>query len=176
MQISTGKFLICSFFEKRIRPLFCRNSNGIASPCLSVMKEAEANKLKLTPQFLELKFIEAIADNTKIFFGEKVGLSVYASVCMCIHCRVYNLYLVIHLPCRYLIWFWIKGCLGTSCNRCLEMCQGRWPTKSRSEGKFWLINAFNMIVIWVVLSQANYIVRKGKAKHWLILSYGSIFR
>ncbi|KAG2702499.1 hypothetical protein I3843_06G086400 [Carya illinoinensis] len=37
-----------------------------------VMKEAEANKLKLTPQFLELKFIEAIADNTKIFFGEKV--------------------------------------------------------------------------------------------------------
>ncbi|XP_041013865.1 erlin-2-B [Juglans microcarpa x Juglans regia] len=37
-----------------------------------VMKEAEANELKLTPQFLELKFIEAIADNTKIFFGEKV--------------------------------------------------------------------------------------------------------
>ncbi|XWS51312.1 hypothetical protein CRYUN_Cryun12cG0166200 [Craigia yunnanensis] len=37
-----------------------------------LMKEAEANKLKLTPEFLELKFIEAIADNTKIFFGEKV--------------------------------------------------------------------------------------------------------
>ncbi|KAJ8760397.1 hypothetical protein K2173_015064 [Erythroxylum novogranatense] len=37
-----------------------------------VTKEAEANKLKLTPQFLELKFIEAIADNTKIFFGDKV--------------------------------------------------------------------------------------------------------
>ncbi|XWS69630.1 hypothetical protein CRYUN_Cryun04dG0195300 [Craigia yunnanensis] len=37
-----------------------------------VMKEAEANLLKLTPEFLELKFIEAIADNTKIFFGEKV--------------------------------------------------------------------------------------------------------
>lgn len=37
-----------------------------------VMKEAEANKLKLTPEFLELKFIDAIADNTKIFFGEKV--------------------------------------------------------------------------------------------------------
>ncbi|XVE74339.1 hypothetical protein DITRI_Ditri12bG0009200 [Diplodiscus trichospermus] len=36
------------------------------------MKEAEANKLKLTPEFLELKFIEAIADNTKIFFGDKV--------------------------------------------------------------------------------------------------------
>ncbi|XP_022952024.1 erlin-2-B-like [Cucurbita moschata] len=37
-----------------------------------VLREAEANKLKLTPQFLELKFIEAIADNTKIFFGDKV--------------------------------------------------------------------------------------------------------
>ncbi|XP_028778180.1 erlin-2-B-like [Neltuma alba] len=37
-----------------------------------VTKEAEANRLKLTPEFLELKFIEAIADNTKIFFGDKV--------------------------------------------------------------------------------------------------------
>lgn len=37
-----------------------------------VIKEAEANKLKLTPEFLELKFIEAIANNSKIFFGEKV--------------------------------------------------------------------------------------------------------
>ncbi|KAF3956920.1 hypothetical protein CMV_018014 [Castanea mollissima] len=38
-----------------------------------VLKEAEVNKLKLTPQFLELKFIEAIADNTKNFLGEKIG-------------------------------------------------------------------------------------------------------
>ncbi|KAK4764794.1 hypothetical protein SAY86_025884 [Trapa natans] len=37
-----------------------------------LMREAEANKLKLTPEFLELKFIEAIAGNTKIFFGNKV--------------------------------------------------------------------------------------------------------
>ncbi|GBG76337.1 hypothetical protein CBR_g22084 [Chara braunii] len=37
-----------------------------------VMKEAEANKLKLTPQFLEWEFILAIANNSKIFFGEKV--------------------------------------------------------------------------------------------------------
>ncbi|KAJ0974012.1 hypothetical protein J5N97_015977 [Dioscorea zingiberensis] len=36
-----------------------------------LMKEAEANKLKLTPQFLELKFIEAIAYNSKIYFGDK---------------------------------------------------------------------------------------------------------
>jgi len=39
-----------------------------------VMREADANKLKLTPQFLELKFIEAIANNSKMFFGEKVRL------------------------------------------------------------------------------------------------------
>lgn len=37
-----------------------------------VIKEAEANRLKLTPEFLQLKFIEAIANNTKIFFGDKV--------------------------------------------------------------------------------------------------------
>ncbi|RWR72889.1 erlin-2-B [Cinnamomum micranthum f. kanehirae] len=37
-----------------------------------VMKEAEANKLKLTPAFLELKFIESISNNSKIFFGDRV--------------------------------------------------------------------------------------------------------
>lgn len=37
-----------------------------------VSKEAEANELKLTPEFLELRFIEAIASNSKMFFGEKV--------------------------------------------------------------------------------------------------------
>ncbi|OMO71993.1 Band 7 protein [Corchorus olitorius] len=36
------------------------------------LKEAEANKLKLTPQYLELSFINAITQNTKIFFGDKV--------------------------------------------------------------------------------------------------------
>jgi hypothetical protein len=38
-------------------------------------KEAEANKLKLTAEFLELEFIRAIANNTKMFFGEKVRAS-----------------------------------------------------------------------------------------------------
>lgn len=42
-----------------------------------VMKEAEANKLKLTPQYLELRFIEAIANNSKIFFGNKVPNMVF---------------------------------------------------------------------------------------------------
>ncbi|XP_008794156.2 erlin-2-B [Phoenix dactylifera] len=37
-----------------------------------VIKEAEANKLKLSPEFLQLRFIEAITNNSKIFFGNKV--------------------------------------------------------------------------------------------------------
>jgi len=49
-----------------------------------VIKEAEANTLKLTPEFLQLKFIEAIANNTKIFFGDKVFASStsYANICL----------------------------------------------------------------------------------------------
>lgn len=42
-----------------------------------VLKEAEANKLKLTPEYLELRFIESIANNTKIFYGEKLPSMVY---------------------------------------------------------------------------------------------------
>lgn len=62
-----------SFQLKRYEHYFIEMTDGICFFYFSsVMKEAEANKLKLTPQYLELKFIEAIADNTKIFFGEKV--------------------------------------------------------------------------------------------------------
>ncbi|MQM02363.1 hypothetical protein Taro_035125 [Colocasia esculenta] len=42
-----------------------------------VMKEAEANKLRLTPEYLELKFIEAIANNSKIFFGDRVPKMIF---------------------------------------------------------------------------------------------------
>jgi regulator of protease activity HflC (stomatin/prohibitin superfamily) len=42
-----------------------------------VVKEAEANKLILTPEYLELRFIEAIANNTKMFFGNKVPNMVF---------------------------------------------------------------------------------------------------
>ncbi|XP_030956677.1 erlin-1-like isoform X2 [Quercus lobata] len=59
-----------------------------------VLKEAEVNKLKLTPQFLELKFIEAVADDTKIFFGEKVFPSLLC-VCVGVGCCVCKLYLMI---------------------------------------------------------------------------------
>ncbi|KAK7848927.1 erlin-1, partial [Quercus suber] len=36
-----------------------------------LLKEAEANKLKLAPQFLELKFIESIVADKKMSFEEK---------------------------------------------------------------------------------------------------------
>ncbi|KAD7479761.1 hypothetical protein E3N88_02897 [Mikania micrantha] len=39
---------------------------------IRALKEAEANKLMLTPQFLELKFVETISNNTKMFFGNKI--------------------------------------------------------------------------------------------------------
>ncbi|KAK3042310.1 hypothetical protein RJ639_002356 [Escallonia herrerae] len=52
--------------------------NEVTTSCIfRTIKEAEANKMKLTPQFLELKFIEAIANNSKIFFGNKVPNMVF---------------------------------------------------------------------------------------------------
>merc|ERR1719231_140140 len=40
-------------------------------------KEAEANKLLLTPEFLQLEAVRALANNTKVFWGEKLP-AVYA--------------------------------------------------------------------------------------------------
>ncbi|CAN6471117.1 unnamed protein product [Victoria cruziana] len=42
-----------------------------------MLREAEANRLKLTPEYLELRFIEAISNNSKIFFGDKVPNMVF---------------------------------------------------------------------------------------------------
>ncbi|KAL2932096.1 Erlin-2 [Bienertia sinuspersici] len=36
-----------------------------------LIKEAEANKLKLTPQYLEFGFIEGTTNKTKIYFGKR---------------------------------------------------------------------------------------------------------
>ncbi|XP_020591184.1 erlin-2-B [Phalaenopsis equestris] len=54
-----------------------REKNQADASFYRVLREAEANKLKLTPEFLELKFIEAIANNSKIFFGDKVPNMVF---------------------------------------------------------------------------------------------------
>ncbi|KAF5195832.1 Erlin-2 [Thalictrum thalictroides] len=42
-----------------------------------MLKEGEANRLKLTPEFLELQFIQSIAKNYKIFFGDKESKMVF---------------------------------------------------------------------------------------------------
>ena len=36
------------------------------------LKETESNKVKLTPEFLELMKYEALAKNTKIYFGNSI--------------------------------------------------------------------------------------------------------
>lgn len=86
-----------------------KKMNFIVFATSSVIKEAEANRLKLTPEFLQLKFIQAIANNTKIFFGDKVFPSspMLIFVCPC------TLTWPFSLVSRFLIWFWIRGCLGT---------------------------------------------------------------
>jgi hypothetical protein len=37
-----------------------------------VSQEAEAQKAKLTPEYLQLAFMQAVANNTKLYFGEKL--------------------------------------------------------------------------------------------------------
>ena len=45
----------------------------------SMKKKAEANQLLLTPQFLELKKYEAIANNAKVYFGPDIPNSLFVS-------------------------------------------------------------------------------------------------
>jgi hypothetical protein len=35
-------------------------------------REAEADKLRLTPQYLKMTLIQALYNNTKIYFGESI--------------------------------------------------------------------------------------------------------
>lgn len=101
MPVIIGTFLLVLF--KFSPPLFklrnycsCPESDCVMTVIsfdlfISVLKEAEANKLKLTPQFLELKFIEAIADNTKIFFGDKARSVFLFMIYITYALLVYNL-------------------------------------------------------------------------------------
>ena len=43
----------------------------------TAQQEAEANRQRLTPEFLQLEAARALANNTKIFWGEKLP-SLYA--------------------------------------------------------------------------------------------------
>jgi len=76
MQTTTGMDGNTVFFSNPFcscMPLvFFFPTNHIWFGLSRILKEAEANRLKLTPEYLELRFIESIANNSKIFFGEKV--------------------------------------------------------------------------------------------------------
>jgi regulator of protease activity HflC (stomatin/prohibitin superfamily) len=64
--------------EEIANAMYMAKQQGLADAYFyRTMKEAESNKLKLTPQYLELKFIEAITNNSKIFFGNKVPNMVF---------------------------------------------------------------------------------------------------
>lgn len=86
------------------------------------MREAEVNKLKLTPQFLELKFIQAIANNSKIFFGNKVGLIPlfpnlpylpYLEQTATVRQENPSPFMLMSFACRYQIWYLTKDFSGT---------------------------------------------------------------
>lgn len=76
MQTTTGTDSNTIFFQIRstnsLLFVFFFPTNRIWFGLSRILKEAEANRLKLTPEYLELRFIESIANNSKIFFGEKV--------------------------------------------------------------------------------------------------------
>lgn len=143
----------------------------------SVVKEAEANKLKLTPQYLELKFIEAIADNTKIFFGEKVwslSFSPYVHV-LCVNTHPVCIWtLLASLPCRCLIWCWISGCLGIFCNKCLGTFQERCPMgRTQKLIKFWSGTLISITVnIFTATLLQKEVTKQGKGKYWSGFSFG----
>lgn len=44
-----------------------------------VQKEAEANRLLLTPEYLELRRIEAVAKNNKIYYGQDIPSAFFHS-------------------------------------------------------------------------------------------------
>ncbi|KAK1361205.1 erlin-2-B [Heracleum sosnowskyi] len=49
----------------------CKEKSIANADFFRMISEAEANKRKLTPQFLELKFIEAIANNSKYYLATR---------------------------------------------------------------------------------------------------------
>ena len=51
----------------------CHAARSTDSPVRRrVTREAEANQQKLTPEFLQISFMKAISNNTKLYFGNKL--------------------------------------------------------------------------------------------------------
>lgn len=54
-----------------------KEKSGADAELYRATKEAEANRLRLTPELLQLEAVRALANNTKVFWGEKLP-SLYA--------------------------------------------------------------------------------------------------
>lgn len=50
----------------------CSGSSLKKDALCRVTREAEANQAKFTPEYLQIAFMQAIANNTKLYFGEKL--------------------------------------------------------------------------------------------------------
>ncbi|KAK9395142.1 erlin-2 [Crotalus adamanteus] len=76
-EITYGQKVMEKETEKRISEIedaafLAREKAKADAECYTAMKVAEANKLKLTPEYLQLMKYKAIASNSKIYFGKDI--------------------------------------------------------------------------------------------------------
>ncbi|NWI97207.1 ERLN2 protein, partial [Pitta sordida] len=76
-EITYGQKVMEKETEKRISEIedaafLAREKARADAECYTAMKVAEANKLKLTPEYLQLMKYKAIAANSKIYFGKDI--------------------------------------------------------------------------------------------------------
>ncbi|XP_044293456.1 erlin-2 isoform X2 [Varanus komodoensis] len=76
-EITYGQKVMEKETEKRISEIedaafLAREKAKADAECYTALKVAEANKLKLTPEFLQLMKYKAIASNSKIYFGKDI--------------------------------------------------------------------------------------------------------
>lgn len=86
MLITVGDSFLLTSLSLTYEVIWYNPINGVTVNYRAV-KEAKANNLKFTPEFLEIEFIQAIANNTKIFFGQKVSsllVLFYMNPCACL--------------------------------------------------------------------------------------------
>ncbi|KAK2093663.1 Erlin-2 [Saguinus oedipus] len=76
-EITYGQKVMEKETEKKISEIedaafLAREKAKADAECYTAMKIAEANKLKLTPEYLQLMKYKAIASNSKIYFGKDI--------------------------------------------------------------------------------------------------------
>uniref|UniRef100_A0A8P0TUP2 Erlin n=2 Tax=Canis lupus familiaris TaxID=9615 RepID=A0A8P0TUP2_CANLF len=72
-EITYGQKVMEKETEKKISEIeVAREKAKADAECYTAMKLAEANKLKLTPEYLQLMKYRAIASNSKIYFGKDI--------------------------------------------------------------------------------------------------------